>query len=130
MKRIKLLAILSCILLSSAAQCQSTKSRSEQRRMMQDYFLCKCLTNGFEEKNLTELDHSETVYFELLAYDPEAIHKVDSLSKAFVGGIEFSNYEGRSRKGIIILCIDQHKSQEVKRFIKSLDGLHDKVKQP
>lgn len=66
-------------------------------------------------------DHSGAVYTDLLRYDLKALHKTDSLAKAFVNSIQSSPYEQRNSKGIIILSIDEYKSKRIDNFVKSMD---------
>ena len=66
-------------------------------------------------------DHSAAVYIDLLRYNLEAIHKTDSVAKAFIASIEPTPYENRGTKGIIIMSIEAYKSKKTDKFITSME---------
>ncbi len=89
--------------------------------MLKEYFLFSCIMHGFENSDIKKMDHSGAVYIDLLRYDSKALHKTDSLAKAFVNSIGVSSYENRNTKGIIILSIEEFKSKRINDFVKSMD---------
>lgn len=93
-----------------------------QREQLKDYFLCVCITEGFKDKNINEDDISQSVYFDILRYDPEALQKVKDYAKSFVTTIDSSPIEDLgNRKAIIASCIEKYKSKDLDNFIKQLD---------
>ncbi|MFZ4400624.1 MAG: hypothetical protein ACOYO1_11360 [Bacteroidales bacterium] len=109
------------ILFIYTANGQRSSSIKKNRDMLKEYFLYSCIRYGFESKNISDIDHSGAVYIDLLRYDLKAINITDSLAKNFINSIESSNYEGHNTKGIIILSIEKYKSNELDKFIKSMD---------
>lgn len=111
-------AILIILLCSCSLKGQSVIKKREQ---LKEYFLCCCIFHGFESIGIAELDNSKSIYFDILQYELPAMQKVDSLAKSFVDSIEISEYENRKRRGIIILSIEEYKSQKLDDFIRKLD---------
>lgn len=97
------------------------RCRENNRKLIKEYFLYRCIIEGFKERNIEELDHSGTVYVELMRYGIKAKNKVDSLAKEFIHSIPISDYENRKTRGITILSIEYYNSKELDKFIKSLD---------
>jgi hypothetical protein len=93
----------------------------KNRDLLKEYFLYSCISHGFENKVFLKEDHSGAVYRDLLRYDLEALHKVDSVAKTFVESISISDYEGRNTKGIIILSIEKYNSPEINILVKTMD---------
>ena len=93
----------------------------ENRQMLKDFFLYSCIMHGFENADMKKMDHSLAVYIDLLRYNLEAIHKTDSVAKAFTGSIETSPYENRRTKGSIMMSIEEYKSKRLDKFITSMD---------
>ena len=114
-------SIIGLLILTSLSTSCFNKEKADNREMLQEYFLYSCIKNGFNDSNFLKEDHSGAVYYDLLKYDLDAIHKVDSIAKSFVETIKPTNYEGRNTKGLIILSIEKSKSAEIKNFIISLD---------
>ena len=125
MKKIGFVLLLGVVLMSFMAAANSESESThvkEQRELLKDYFLCKCLTVGFEEVQIDKYDCSPAVYFDIARYDPGAFHEVAAYAKEFVASIEPSPIEDLGhRKAIIIHCIDKYKTKEVDDFIKSMD---------
>ncbi|MDH8702177.1 hypothetical protein M2138_001537 [Dysgonomonadaceae bacterium PH5-43] len=92
------------------------------RELLKDYFLCVCITYGFKEKNIEELDSSQAVYFDISSYAPEAFKEVKDYAIEFVENIKASPHDDLGNtKAIIMNCIDKYKSEEINSFIKSMD---------
>ncbi len=98
-----------------------SKFTRQNRAMLKDFFLYSCIKYGFEDTDIKKKDHSGAVYIDLLRYNLEAIHKTDSLAKAFIASIEPTPYENRNTKGIIIMSIEKYKSKKIDKFITSMD---------
>lgn len=112
--------ILTFIVFNCSATGQS-KFVKENREMLKEFFLYSCIMHGFEDSTMKKKDHSGAVYIDLLRYDLKAIHKTDSLAKAFIGSIETSPYENRKSKGIIVMSIEGYNSKKIDTFVKSMD---------
>ena len=109
-------------LISCSGQHTDSKTQN-QREMLKEYFLCVCITEGFEVKNIQEDDISQNVYFDILRYSPEAIQEVKDYAKRFVKTIDPSPIEDLgNKKAIILNSIEKYKSRELDKFIKSLDS--------
>ena len=98
------------------------ESKTENRELLKEHFLCCCLDYAFEHIGISKIDNSKSVYFDILKYKLPAMQKVDSLAKIFVDSIELSGYEGKTTKGVIMLSIDEYKSPELNTFVKSMDN--------
>ena len=112
------------IIASFAFHCTAkgqSKFTKQNREMLKDFFLYSCIKYGFEETDIGKKDHSGAVYIDLLRYNLEAIHKTDSLAKAFVASIEPTPYENRGTKGTIMMSIEVYKSKKIDKFITSMD---------
>ena len=124
MKNLIAIILISILSLNS---CLGQKSADDnmtisQRELLKDYFLCVCITEGFKDKNINEDDISQSVYFDILRYDPEALQKVKEYAKSFVATIDPSPIEDLGkRKAIIANCIEKYKSKDLDVFIKQLD---------
>ena len=112
------------IIASLAFHCTAkgqSKFTRQNREMLKDFFLYSCIRYGFPEIDMQKKDHSAAVYIDLLRYNLEAIHKTDSVAKAFIASIEPTPYENRGTKGIIIMSIEAYKSKKIDKFITSMD---------
>lgn len=77
---------------------------------------------GFKDKQIAENDISQTLYFDILRYRPEALEAVEEYAKNFVETIEPSLIvDLGNKKAVILSCIEKYKSKELDKFIKSLD---------
>lgn len=125
MKRIYFILTLSILSLTSCFgqyKAMESKKVAEQREMLKDYFLCVCITDGFKEKQINEIDISQAVYFDILRYSPEAFKEVKDYTKKFVETIEPSPIvDLGNRRAIILICINKYKSKDLEKFIKSMD---------
>ncbi len=122
MRQLLFILFVITLFISLSISCKGQNNTIEKNReLLKEYFLYSCIRHGFENINLSEIDHSGAVYIDLLRYDLKALHKTDSLAKVFVSSIETSDYEERNTKGVIILSIEKYKSPELKRFIKTMD---------
>ena len=116
------LFFLSVLSLFSCLGQQTDDKTKEQRELLKEYFLCECITEGFDDKNIQEDDISQSVLFDILNYSPDAIQEVKEYAKSFVQTIDPSSIEDLgNRKAIILNSIEKYKSQELDDFIKSLD---------
>jgi hypothetical protein len=116
------LFFLSVLSLFSCLGQQTDDKTKEQRELLKEYFLCECITEGFDDKNIQEDDISQSVLFDILNYSPDAIQEVKEYAKSFVQTIDPSPIEDLgNRKAIILNSIEKYKSQELDDFIKSLD---------
>ena len=116
------LFFLSVLSLFSCLGQQTDDKSKEQRELLKEYFLCDCITEGFDDKNIQEDDISQSVLFDILNYSPDAIQEVKEYAKSFVQTIDPSPIEDLgNRKAIILNSIEKYKSQELDDFIKSLD---------
>jgi hypothetical protein len=116
------LFFLSVLSLFSCLGQQTDDKTKEQRELLKEYFLCECITEGFDDKNIQEDDISQSVLFHILNYSPDAIQEVKEYAKSFVQTIDPSPIEDLgNRKAIILNSIEKYKSQELDDFIKSLD---------
>ena len=124
MRNLIAITLISILFLSSCLGQQSVDSNItiNQRELLKDYFLCVCITEGFKDKNINEDDISQSVYFDILRYDPEALQKVKEYANSFVATIDPSPIEDLgTRKAIIANCIEKYKSKDLDNFIKQLD---------
>lgn len=116
------LFFLSVLSLFSCLGQQTDDKTKEQRELLKEYFLCECITEGFDDKNIQEDDISQSVLFDILNYSPDAIQEVKEYAKSFVQTIDPSPIEDLgNRKAIILNSIEKYKSKELDDFIKSLD---------
>ena len=116
------LFFLSVLSLFSCLGQQTDDKTKEQRELLKEYFLCECITEGFDDKNIQADDISQSVLFDILNYSPDAIQEVKEYAKSFVQTIDPSPIEDLgNRKAIILNSIEKYKSQELDDFIKSLD---------
>ena len=116
------LFFLSVLSLFSCLGQQTDDKTKEQRELLKEYFLCECITEGFDDKNIQEDDISQSVLFDILNYSPDAIQEVKEYAKSFVQTLDPSPIEDLgNRKAIILNSIEKYKSQELDDFIKSLD---------
>lgn len=102
------------------------KKTTIQRGLLKEYYLCVCITEGFKDKHIAEDDISQSVYFDILRYSPEALKEVKDSAIKFVETIiepepspiiDLSN-----KRAVIIRCIEKYRSKEIEKFIKSLDN--------
>jgi len=124
MKNLIAIIIISILSLNSCLGQQSADDNMtiSQRELLKDYFLCVCITEGFADKNIYEDDISQSVYFDILKYDPEALQKVKDYAKSYIKTIDPSPIEDLGNgKAIILNCIEQYKSKDLDVFIKQLD---------
>jgi hypothetical protein len=92
------------------------------RELLKEYFICVCITEGFKDKRIDEDDMSQSIYFDILPYSPEAFQEVKDYAKKNIKTIDSSTIEDLgNKKAIISSCIDKYKSKELDRFIKSMD---------
>jgi hypothetical protein len=92
------------------------------RELLKEYFLCVCITEGFQDKQIAENDISQAVYFDILQYDPKAFEEVKDYAKKFVETIEPSPIvDLGNKKAVVLSCIEKYKSKELDKFIKSMD---------
>ena len=92
------------------------------RELLKEYFLCVCITEGFKDKQIIEDDISQSAYFDILRYSPEAFREVDDYAKQFIASIKPSPIEDLgNKKAILSNCIGKYKSKELDDFIKSMD---------
>ena len=124
MRNIIIIILISILSLNSCMGQRSiiNKMVINQRELLKDYFLCVCITEGFGDKQINEDDISQSVYFDILRYNPEALQKVKDYAKSYIETIEPSPIEDLgNRKAIIASCIEEYKSKELDIFIKQLD---------
>lgn len=123
----KLYFILALSIFSLTSCCgqhtaEDLKKTTVQRELLKEYFLCVCITEGFKDKQISEDDISQTVYFDILSYSPEAFQEVRDYAKKIVETIEPSPIVDLGNKRAVILnCIEKYRSKELDRFIKSMD---------
>lgn len=121
---LKVIAIISILSLNCCLGQQSIDNNIaiSQREQLKDFFLCVCITEGFKDKKINEDDISQSVYFDILRYDPEALQKVKDYAKSFIETIDPSPIEDLgNRKAIIINCVEKYKSKDLDDFIRQLD---------
>ena len=105
----------------SSTDLEKPKSHVK-RELLKEYFLCVCITESFKDGQISELDISQSMYFDILRYRPEAFQEVKNYAKEFVETLEPSPIEDLgNKKAIISSCIGKFKSKELNKFIKSLD---------
>lgn len=124
MRNIKLITLITILSLNSCLGQKSIINNMaiSQRELLKDYFLCICITEGFGNKKIDENDISQSVYFDILRYNPEALQKVKDYAKSFIETIAPSPIEDLgNRKAIIASCIEKYKSKDLDNFIKQLD---------
>lgn len=125
MKRLYFILALSVLSLASCYGQHTTadlKKTEVQRELLKEYFLCVCITEGFKDKQIAEDDTSQSVYFDILRYSPEAFQEVKNCTKKFVETIAPSPIVDLGNKRAVILsCIEKYKSKELGNFIKSMD---------
>ncbi len=101
------------------------KKKATQRELLKEYYLCVCITEGFKDKHIAEDDISQSVYFDILNYSPEAFKEVKDSAKQFVETILKSEFSPimdlNNKRAVIMRCIEKYRSKEIKKFIKSLD---------
>lgn len=122
MKKGTLLLILLWITLSCTSSRDNSKYENE-RDMIKELFLYKCISYGYPEMKLSQYDNSAAVYLELSHYAPEAYLKIDSLAKDFVSNIGYEDtyYENEKTKSLFLQSMEYFKSSELDDFIESLD---------
>ncbi|MDR0681997.1 MAG: hypothetical protein LBG15_09160 [Dysgonamonadaceae bacterium] len=92
------------------------------RELLKEYFLCVCITEGFKDRRIDELDISQAVYFDILRYSPEAFKEIKDYAKKFVETIEPSPIvDLGNKKAIVLSCMKKYKSKELDEFIKRMD---------
>lgn len=99
-----------------------------QRDLLKEYFLCVCITEGFKDKQITDKDISQAIYFDILQYSPEAIQIVKEYAVQFIGTIEPSPIADlNNKRAVIMMSIEKYKSKELDRLVKTLDEflIHD-----
>ena len=127
MKRLSCFSVLFLGFVSLTSCCgQHTaadlKKTAVQRELLKEYFLCVCITEGFKDKQITEDDMSQAVYFDILSYSPEAFQEVKDYAKKFVETIKPSEIvDLGNKRAVILTCIEKYKSKELDKFIKSMD---------
>lgn len=125
MKSLKIFLLLSISSLVGCCGYQvllKKKTTMNQRELLKDYFLCISITEGFSKKNISEDDISQSVYFDILRYSPEAFQEVQKYARSFIKTIDSSPIEDLgNKKAIILNSIEQYKSKELDDFIKQLD---------
>jgi len=72
MSNIKVITLITFLSLNSCLGQQAIVNNMaiSQREQLKDYFLCVCITEGFKDKNINEDDISQSVYFDILRYNP------------------------------------------------------------
>lgn len=124
MRNIKVITLITILSLNSCLGQKSIINNMaiSQRELLKEYFLCICITEGFEDKKIDEDDISQSVYFDILRYNPEALQKVKDYAKSYIETIAPSPIEDLgNRKAIIASCIEKYKSKDLDNFIKQLD---------
>jgi len=125
MKRLYLILALSILSLTNCYgqyTAVDLKKGTVQRELLKEYFLCVCITEDFKDRQISELDISQGVYFDILRYSPKAFQEVKDYAKKFVETIESSPIvDLGNKRAIISSCIEKYKSKEVDKFIKSMD---------
>lgn len=116
------------IIVSSFATCfgqlkaEDLNKSKVQRELLKEYCVCICITEGFKDRQIENDDISQSVYSDILRYSPEALQEVRNYAKKYVEAIKPSPIEDLGKKKAIILsCLEQLKSKELSKFIKSLD---------
>lgn len=126
-KKLRLILLSGFVFFGCCAAACGMKPKPEsyvrtQRELLKDYFLCVCIGEGFRDLRISEQDVSQAVYFDTGRYAPEAFREVSAYAKKFVERIEPVVVEDLGRKKAVILnCIDKYKSEEIDRFIESMD---------
>lgn len=108
---------------SAAFSSISDSTLLTNRQILKDFFLCKCIDNGFKENNIFKSDHSVSVLVEMADYRAEAFASVDSLAKT-IARTPVSNLTGR--RGLLINCIDYYNAKQLDDFVKGLDNRIDR----
>jgi hypothetical protein len=124
MKRIKtylsLLFIVNCFTLYSQTNIEQLDNDSVKRELLKEYFLCVCITEGFN--GVKQNDISLSIYFDIIGYAPVAFEEVSDFAKKFIASIKPSIIEDLgNKKAVIMLSIEKYKSSELNMFIKSMD---------
>ncbi|WP_294592063.1 hypothetical protein [uncultured Bacteroides sp.] len=122
MRKETLLLILLCITLSCTSFRDNIKY-DNNRDMIKELFLYKCISYGYPDMKLSQYDNSAAVYLELSHYAPEAYLKIDSLAKYFVSNIGYEDtyYENKKTKSLFLQSMEYFKSSKLEDFIESLD---------
>ena len=90
------------------------------RGLLKDYFLAKCILEGFKDKDLQ--DNSSAIYFDIVRYEYCAFLEIIYYARRFIKTIKPSPHpDHRNKRAVILKCIDKYKSDELDKFIKSLD---------
>lgn len=102
------------------------KKKSVQRELLKEYYLCVCITEAFKDKHISDDDISQSVYFDILSYSPEAFEVVKDSAIKFVETImepspNIHDHDTGNKRAVIMRCIEKYKSKDTKKFIKSLD---------
>lgn len=118
-------ATITCSLFFTCGQSSAvTKTSSEDsvtlqnKAVIKNYILCKCLERGFKDDSLFLKDHSSSVYSEQLIATYEDRQKLDLFVKKTIDNIPLSDYT--QRKGIIYECIEAYNSQGLDSLAKSI----------
>ena len=93
-----------------------------QRELLKEYFLCVCITEAFKDRQISELDISQGMYFDILRYAPETFQEIQAYARKFIKAIEPSPIvDLGNKRAIISSCIEKYKSKEIDEFIKSMN---------
>ncbi|NDW13678.1 hypothetical protein D0T50_12365 [Bacteroides sp. 214] len=123
-KTFSILMLLFLFLSTCFGQVETTElsKKSVQRKLLTEYFLCVCISEAFKDIHINEHDISQTVYFDILRYKPEAFQEIKEYARAFVETIEPSPLvDLKYKKAILLECIEKYNSKEVGKFIKRMD---------
>jgi len=119
---LSILSLTNCSIRPEQIHTTDFKKTSVQRELLKEYFLCVCITEGFNNKEIAEQDISQAVYFDITRYSPDAFQEVKDYAKRFVEAIEPSPIvDLGNKKPIILDCIGKYKSKDLDKFVKSMD---------
>jgi len=90
-----------------------TKEGLSPHQAAKDYFLCKCIYEGYKQDSLFRKDGSQELYFEYLKMN---IQTLDSVAKSVAQrGAVIRTYTGRN--GVFADCLEYYKSDSLDKLI-------------
>lgn len=86
------------------SQLDNPTNKGERNDLLKKYFICKCLSFGFNNDSIFQIDHSPGLYLEELGLEYEEKRMIDSIARNIADSIPVSNYT--NKKGVFASCFD------------------------
>ncbi len=101
---------------------------NEQRDLLKEYALCKCLYYANNKDSVVANDISISIYREISDYGDKSVYDLtDSASKKAANAIlptQIADYDGK--KPILMRCLEFYKSKSLDSLVKSFDMTYKK----